>query len=60
LARSLINLSQSRSEMRTDNFIIILFIVPSLDDLGYNFPALGSHLEIEVRNRLQCPNVASL
>ena len=31
------------------------------DNLGYNFPAAGSHLEIGVRDRLQCPNdVASL
>jgi hypothetical protein len=28
LVRSLLNLSQSRSEMRTDNFIVLLFIVP--------------------------------
>jgi hypothetical protein len=54
LDRSPLNLAQSKSEMRTDNFIIILFIVPVLitSDITSRLWVVTWKLETGVRNRL--------
>jgi hypothetical protein len=61
LVRSSFNPDQSESEIRTDNFTMVLFTVPVIitSDITSRSWVVTWKLGFVI-NRMQCPNVASL